>query len=697
MKQPGTVTSIQSQVNNMLCKHGQMAGILNAITTGPKTSDTGRSNKRTNHPQPHRNKYLVTVKIQGKEVQALLDTGASHSFIQRAWAAQAAITTNPLPAPVIYGQASNGQIVVTSRCRTAIDTPYGRVEEALINVADITHQLLLGRDILDRTDIILRLEIATRGLNCPDLETLLQKATRDQAQVPWASGSPTGAGDESRKCGRSGDASPAGFTVGASTSVEHPALSESQRKRFTEKITREYADVFKEKLPDHIPPITKSTILHEIHLKDKLRENPTRGYYPIPHKFYESGKRVIFDHIKAGRLVPSNAPVAAPTFFKEKKEKLADPRMLVDYRQRNANTVRDATCVPKVDEILRLARGIFFARLDLTNAFSQIRMHPNSQRLTAINTPWGCYEWTIMPQGLCNSPSTWQRRINRALAGLIGEICFAYVDDIIVYGALTAKEHEKNVRKVLDALRKDGLLVNPSKSDLICKEVEILGHKISNKGIFPDYQKIDKVTEWPTPKTKRQIQQFMGLVNYLRKFIPNLAPHATVLTRLTRKNIPFKWTTIEQTAFEMIKNLTKNCLSLKPLDYESGIPIWLTTDASSTGIGAVLSQGHDWKDSHPVAFESRGYRGNEEKKQGEWNYPVHDKELLAIINALQKWRHLLLGAKFTICTDHESIKYLMTKKNLSDRQARWSTLLSEFDFDIRYVHGVDNPVADALS
>ena len=136
----------------------------------------------------------------------------------------------------------------------------------------------------------------------------------------------------------------------------------------------------------------------------------------------------------------------------------------------------------------------------------------------------------------------------------MGEICFAYVDDIIVYGADTIEEHERNVRRVLNALESDGLLVNPKKSELICEEVEILGHKISRKGIFPDYQKIDKVTNWPTPKSKKHIQQFMGLVNYLRKFIPSLAPHATKLTRLTRKNIPFKWTTIEQEAFEKSKN-----------------------------------------------------------------------------------------------------------------------------------------------
>ena len=148
-------------------------------------------------------------------------------------------------------------------------------------------------------------------------------------------------------------------------------------------------------------------------------------------------------------------------------------------------------------------------------------------------------------------------------------------------------------------------------------------------------------------------------------------------------------------AFEHIKELVRNVPILKPLDYKSDEPIWLITDACSTGIGAVLSQGPDWKTARPSAFESRAYRGDE--NYGEWRYLTHDQELLAIVNALEKWQHLLLGTHFTICTDHESIKYLMTKSSLSGREARWCQFLARFDFDILYVPGRHNAAADALS
>ena len=666
---------MQSQVNSMirdsyLRETARVAGIICAIhkhKTPVRSSDV-RSNQPTSRTHQKNNKYLMEAQLaNGKVIKALLDTGASHSFIQREWVLRNSLATIPSPTALTFGLASStGRIVVDSQVLTDIVTPYGRIKEQLINVADISHELLVGRDLLDPTDNMLCLELANCRLKPEQIQQLSMKVTKGLEQHALEPEEPTDRNVTRSTVGEFGVVQSGKLPMSASTDISGEGLTNSKSEEITQRIHRDYADVFQEKLPNQIPPITASTILHEIRLKDSDKEKPTRGYYPIAHKFYRSGKRVLFEHIAARRLIPSKAPVAAPMFFKGKKDPTADPRMLVDYRSRNTNTIRDATCVPKVEEILRLAIGKYYARLDLTNAFSQIRMHPDSQHLTAINTPWGCYEWTIMPQGLCNSPATWQRRINKALAGLLGEICFAYVDDIIVYGADTLEEHERRVRVVLDALRSDGLLVNPKKSDLVCKEVEILGHKISNKGIFPDYQKIDKVKKWPVAKNKKHIQQFMGLVNYLRKFIPDLAPHAIKLTRLTRKNIPFKWTEIEQEAFEKIKELTVNSLLLKPLIYDNGEPIWLITDASATGIGAVLSQGPDWKTAASVAFESRGYHGNEEKKHGEWNYPVHDKELLAIINALKKWKHLLLGAKFTICTDHESIKYLMTKQQLSD-------------------------------
>lgn len=262
--------------------------------------------------------------------------------------------------------------------------------------------------------------------------------------------------------------------------------------------------------------------------------------------------------------------------------------MFCNFRKRNSNTVKDATCVPTAEEILRLARGKYWAKFDLTNAFSQKRMDPASQHLTAISTPWGCYEWTIMPQELQNSPATWQRMINKALAGLIGDICFAYVDDVIIYGTEAIQEHLDCCRKVLIRLREAGLLVNP-----------------------------------------------MGSVNWIREFSPRLAVPTNVLTALTRKSIPFKWNLQHEKAFEDIKKIAADTPILKPLDYKSSEPVWLIVDASKEGLGCALLQGPNRDTAYPIAFLSRSYRGEPKGQndgpKGEYAYHVYKQELAAVM------------------------------------------------------------------
>ena len=233
---------------------------------------------------------------------------------------------------------------------------------------------------------------------------------------------------------------------------------------------------------------------------------------------YNAARDVVLENVREGRLVPSNAPFASPVFFKPKKEPGVPPRMLCDFKTRNANTVKNANCVPTVDEITKLATGKYFAKFDLTNAFSQIRLDPKSQYLTAINTPWGCYEWKIMPQGLQNSPATWQSMINKHLADMIGTICFAYVDDVIVFGANTIQEHIERCEKVIERIGSAHLLINPLKSTLFAEKINMLGHIISEKGIEVNNDKVTQIVEWKTPVNKREVQRFMGLVNWIRNF-----------------------------------------------------------------------------------------------------------------------------------------------------------------------------------
>lgn len=260
------------------------------------------------------------------------------------------------------------------------------------------------------------------------------------------------------------------------------------------------------------------------------------------------------------------------------------PCWVNDYRELNANTIRDNYPLPRVDDILSdCAKGKIFGKMDMTNSSFQTRVHPDDIHLTTIRMPWGLYEWTVMPMGGCNAPSTHQRRMTDALRDLIGNICHVYLDNIIIWSQ-TIEEHEANVAKVLEALLRDNLFCNGSKSILFSTELSFLGHKISANGIQADSRKIDHITEWPQPTTATNVQGFLGLTRYLATFLPALAEHTSVLTLLTTKECDWEfpiWEPEHQRAFNAIKALVTGTECLTVIDYKDTTKrIFVTTDTS---------------------------------------------------------------------------------------------------------------------
>ncbi|GAW05905.1 reverse transcriptase-RNase H-integrase [Lentinula edodes] len=322
-------------------------------------------------------------------------------------------------------------------------------------------------------------------------------------------------------------------------------------------------------------------------------------------------------------------------------------------------------------------------------------MDEDSIKLTAITTPFGLYEWTVMPQGLKNSPAIHQRRVTSALRHLIGKICYVYVDDIIIWSK-SLEEHIANVERVLLALRMARLYCNPKKCELFSFNVHFLGHSISAEGIAADDKKVERILDWPTPKTVKELQAFLGLVRYVAAFLPRLAELTDILTGLTSNCVDknrLAWEPRHQSAFDDIKSLvtSRECLTVIDHDQLDTHKIFVTTDASDRCSGAVLSFGTSWETARPVSFDSSTF------KNAELNYPVHEKELLAIIRALKKWRVDLLGVPFVIMTDHRTLENFHSQPDLSRRQARWMEFFSQFDCKIVYVAGDKNSVADALS
>ena len=454
----------------------------------------------------------------------------------------------------------------------------------------------------------------------------------------------------------------------------------------------EFKQIF-EPIPhiDHLPP-------HEparIHLIDAYKKISTRSY-SCPRQYRDAFATLIQQRIDSGFIRPSSSSFASPSFIIPKKDPKVLPRWVCDYRQLNANTIPDNYPLPRIDEILAdCGKGKIWSTIDMTDSFFQTRIHPDDIHKTAITTPLGAYEWCVMPMGLRNSPPIHQRRVMTVLRKYIGKICHVYMDDIIIWSQ-TLEEHECHVRTILQALQDTGLYVNKKKTNLFCYETSFLGHVISQNGIQADPSKVDKILDWPVPKTLKQVQQFLGLVKYLNAFLPHLAFQSSILSRLTTKecakNFP-PWNDTYQNAFDKIKEIvvSRECLTVIDHNQLDKNRIFLTTDASDRCTGAVLSFGPTWETARPVAFDSSTL------KEAELNYPVHEKELLAVMRALKKWKYDLIGCSFFVYTDHKTLLNFATQKDLSRRQARWMEELSIYDCKFVYVKGEDNTMADALS
>src|SRR6202522_1105084 len=277
----------------------------------------------------------------------------------------------------------------------------------------------------------------------------------------------------------------------------------------------------------------------------------------------------------------------------------------------------------------------------------------------------------------------------------IGKLCHVYMDDIIIWSD-SLEEHEQHVRLILQTLKDAALYINKKKTNLFCYEISFLGHIISLDGIQADPSKVNKIIDWPVPKNLKEVQQFLGLVKYLNTFLPHLAVQSSILLRLTTKECAKKfppWNDTYQNAFEKIKQIVLSREYLTVVDHSKldSNNIFVTTDASDHCTGAVLSFGPTWETARPVAFDSSTLKDAEE------NYPVHEKELLAVIRAIKKWRYKLIGTPFFVYTDHKTLLNFGTQKDLSRRQARWMEYLSVYDCKFVYVRGEDNTMADALS
>ena len=444
-------------------------------------------------------------------------------------------------------------------------------------------------------------------------------------------------------------------------------------------VLSEYADVFPSNLPSGLPP--PRAIDHAIDVVPGSAPPYKASYRMSPLELQELKKQVE-ELLAQGHIRPSTSPYGSPVLFVKKKE--GTLRMCVDYRALNKITIKNKYPLPRIDELLdRLVNAKYFSKIDLRSGYHQVRVKPSDVEKTAFNCRYGAFEFLVLPFGLCNAPSTFMTLMNNIFQPYLDEFVIVYLDDIMIFSK-TLHEHKQHVRKVLQLLREHKLYAKKEKCELFVTSVSFLGHRISSEGISMESSKVQAIMEWPVPRNVNEIQQFLGLSGYYRKFIANFSGICAPISELLSNKVPFNWNQRQQEAFEQLKRAITNAPVLKLPD--PTLTYTVKTDASGFAIGAELSQ-----DGHPVCYLSH------KLSPAERNYSTHEKEQLAIIYALREWRHHLLGSPIKIETDHCSLKYFQTQPNLSQRQARWSEFMSQFDYQIIYLPGKQNIVADALS
>lgn len=449
------------------------------------------------------------------------------------------------------------------------------------------------------------------------------------------------------------------------------------------KVIKEYSNIFFQEGTD----LTFThAIKHTIHTKNDIPIYRKSYRYPEVHK--KEVRSQVDEMLKQGIIRPSNSPYSAPIWVVSKKPDASGKqkwRLVVDYRCLNEITVDDKFPIPNIEDIFdKLGRAQYFTTLDLAKGFHQVEIEENDIKKTAFSTDSGHYEFTRMPFGLKNAPATFQRLMNSVLSEYLGSICLVYLDDIIIFST-SLTEHIDSIRKIFKKLQDFNLKVQLDKSEFLKKETEFLGHIVTTEGIKPNPNKIDAIIKYELPKTNRQIKSFLGITGYYRKFIRDYSKIAKPMTKYLKKGQKINLKDPEYIeSFDNLKTLITSDPILKFPDFCK--TFILTTDASNFALGAVLSQ-----NGHPISYASRTLNSHEIR------YSTIEKELLAIVWAVKYFRPYLYGRKFTIQTDHRPLVWLGSLKEPNSKLQRWKIKLEEFNYDIEYVKGKNNQVADGLS
>ena len=581
---------------------------------------------------------------------ALVDCGATRNFMNDLWAREHEICrlrkAKPEPVFAINNTVINGGTYQTNALVLDIGNTSTRLSFELANVSH--YPIILGLPWLRQTNP--HVDWVNNWLKFPNSPIIIQ--------------------------GVSIGLVPDNDTCFANTAV--PVLNDVPKDyiQFHELFQRDKADV----LPRH------GAWDHEMPLEEG-KQPPFGPVFPMSPTELNTLKEYLDEMLAKGFIRRSHSPAGSPVIFVKKKD--GTLRLCVDYRGLNAITIKNRTPLPLIDETLdRIRDAKIYTKLDLRGAYNLVRIKQGEEWKTAFRTRYGLFEYLVMPFGLTNAPATFQSMINDVLRPYLDVFVVVYLDDILIFSD-NQEQHVQHVTTVLEALSQHDLYVKAEKCDFHVTSTEFLGYNISPSGITMAKDKVQAIKDWPTPKSKHDVQVFLGFCNFYRRFIENFSKLAKPLYLLTG-NVSFNWSEQANDSFTSLKSKFQEAPLL--CHFSPDKPTFVETDASNYALGAILSQTQSNGKTHPVAFFARSLSSAEQ------NYEIYDKEMLGIVEALKHWRTYLEESPklTTIHTDHKNLEYFTTTKVLNQRQARWSELLSRYNFVIKYKQGHNNK-ADALS
>lgn len=634
----------------------------------------------------------IDIRINGKQSRAMVDSGASGNFLATRYASYRNLPIRRkdvvYPLASVDGSAINdGWVKDEVTVHLSIQSYHENVTFDVIELAN--YDIILGIPWLRKNNP--QIDWRKGELTFKDQQTIYPLhllSSRDEDETKhtevWEK-----TRRQMRRIARSNPDSlnsvwvkPLEQSINA-TQTKHE--SEEKDHEFPEEY-KEYSELIKDEVETALSKHQPWD--HEIRLEEGKK--PTFGpIYQLSENELKVLKEYIETNLRKGFIRPSESPAGYPILFAPKKD--GKLRLCVDYRQLNNITIKNRYALPLISELQERTNGAqIFSKIDLREGYHRIRMKEGEEWKTAFRTRYGHYEYQVMPFGLTNAPATMQALMNDILREFLDDFAIVYLDDILIYSR-TEKEHIQHVKKVLGKLLNNRMLINQKKCEWHVKKVEFLGHIVTTEGIQMDPAKVKAILEWPEPKSVKEVQSFIGLANYYRKYIKGYSIGTAVLTDITKKDLGFHWNDATQTAFDQVKKKFAEEPILSNHDPElEGI---VEADASDRGIGGVLSQKDPQGKLRAVAFYSR------KLSPAEMNYEIHDKELLAIVECLKTWRVYLEGAKHQvqIYTDHKNLLYFTTTKVLNRRQVRWAEELSKYHFKIIYRKGGENGKADALS